>query len=244
MYFLYLDDSGSVKNVSEHHFVLGGFCIHESQMYFLRKYLDDLAKEISPTNPENVEFHASEIHAGSGPWKAIKKPERQEIIRKVLRALQCKKSIAASFACAIHKPDYATKDPVELAFEDLCSRFEMFLNRIFHQTKVSEKGIIILDKSVHEGSLQKLSITFRQSGTKWRTLANLAEVPMFIESTTSRLIQLADHIAYATFRRFQRMDLSYFDVIQRLFDTDERGIIHGLEHKHHSLSCTCSACMR
>jgi len=214
MYFLYLDDSGSAANANEHHFVLGGFCIHKHQIYHIRKYLDDLAKSLFPQNPETVEFHASHIHAGYGPWGAFNKPQRKEIIRRVLGALQCRRSIAVSFACAIHKPDYPAKNPVEFAFEDLCSRFEMFLGRVFHQTKEREKGIIILDKTVYETSLQQLAITFRQSGTTWRTLANLVEVPMFIESTTSRLIQLADHIAYATFRRFQRSDTTYFDVIR------------------------------
>jgi hypothetical protein len=244
MYFLYLDDSGSIANIDEHHFVLGGFCIHVQQIYHIRKYLDDLAESLFPTNPETVEFHASHIYAGNGPWGAFKKSQRIEIIRRVLGALQCRRNIAVSFACAIHKPDFPTKNAVEFAFEDLCSRFEMFLSRMYHQTKAREKGIIILDKTVYETSLQQLAITFRQSGTTWRTLANIVEVPMFIESTTSRLIQLADHIAYATFRRFQRCDTTYFDVIQRLFDTDERGIIHGLEHKHHTLQCACTGCMR
>ena len=244
MYFLYLDDSGFVQNINEHHFVLGGFCIHGHKIYWLKKYLDDLAKEILPENPEALEFHASEIHSGKGIWKTISKPNRQEIIRKVLGALEREKSNTAAFACAVYKPDHPTKHPVEYAFEDLCSRFEMFLNRTFHQENQRVKGIIILDKSIYENILQKLAISFQQFGTRWRTLTNLVEVPMFIDSKSSRLIQLADHVAYAVFRRYQALDLKYFDVIQRLFDTDENGVIHGLEHKHHSLSCTCIACLR
>jgi hypothetical protein len=244
MYFLYLDDSGFVQNINENHFVLGGVCVHGHKIYWLKKYLDDLAQEILPANPEALEFHASEIHAGKGIWKSISKPKRQEIIRKVLWAIEKEKSNTAAFACAVHKPDYPTKNPVEFAFEDLCSRFEMFLNRTYHLDKQRVKGIIILDKSIHENILQKLAISFQQFGTRWRTLTNLVEVPMFIDSKSSRLIQLADHVAYAVFRRYQALDLKYFDVIQRLFDTDENGVIHGLEHKHHSLSCTCIACLR
>ncbi len=244
MYFLYLDDSGSIKNVSEHHFVLGGYCVHEHQVYWLRKYLDDLASQILPENPEALEFHASEIHSGKkGLWKSINKPERQEIIRKVLKALEQKKSKTAAFACAIHKPCFPTRNPIELAFEDLCSRFEMFLNRVFHQTGNREKGIMILDKGIYENILQELAITFRQSGTRWRSLTNLIEVPMFLDSKSSRLIQLADHVAYATFRWYQSKDYKYFDVIQGIFDSDA-GKIHGLEHKQHSLKCTCPACLR
>lgn len=244
MYCLYLDDSGSVKNTSEHHFVLGGFCIHAHKIYYARKFLDELAKKIDPNNHENLEFHASEIHAGRGIWKPINKTERHEIIKKVLQCLEVEKNNTAVFACAVHKADYPKRDPVEFAFEDLCSRFEMFLNKKYHLTKQRVKGIIILDKSIHENILQQLAITFRQSGTRWRSLTNLVEVPMFIDSKSSRLIQLADHVAYATFRWYQSKDYKYYDVIQALFDTDENGVIHGLQHAQHSLSCTCPSCLR
>lgn len=244
MYCLYLDDSGFVKNIDEHYFVLGGFCVHAHKIYYVRKYLDELAKQIQPANPEALEFHASEIHAGKGPWKVFKKAERQEVIRKVLRCLEVEKNNTATFSCAVYKSDYPRRDPVEFAFEDLCSRFEMFLIRQYHLTNQRVKGSIILDKSIYENILQQLAITFRQTGTRWRNLANLVEVPMFIDSKSSRLIQLADHVAYATFRWYQSKDFKYFDVIQALFDTDENGVIHGLQHAHHSLTCTCPSCLR
>lgn len=37
---------------------------------------------------------------------------------------------ARLFACAIHKKSYPNHDPVELAFEDLCQRFDFFLQRL------------------------------------------------------------------------------------------------------------------
>jgi len=241
MYFLYLDDSGSVLNTTEHHFVLGGVCVHDSKVYYLRKYLDEYARELSPESPDTLEFHASEIHSGLGPWKGIK--NRKEIIKRVLRSLTDQYSKTAAFACAVHKPDCATKDPVEYAFEDICSRFQMFLDRIYHQTREKEKGLIILDKSIYENVLQKLAISFRQGGTRWRIPRDLIEVPMFLDSKSSRLIQLADHIAYATFRRYQADDLTYINVIQDRYDSDGE-TIHGLSHKQHSMRCTCPACLR
>jgi hypothetical protein len=242
MYFLYLDDSGSVPNPNEHHFVLGGVCVHESKVYYLRKYLDDLAEEFSPGSPGSLEFHASEIHAGQGLWKGIK--NRKEIIKRVLKSLETQWSKTAAFACAVHKADFPGQDPVEFAFEDICSRFQLFLDRVYHETKTREKGILILDKSIYENILQKLAITFRQGGTRWRIPRDLIEVPMFLDSKSSRLIQLADHVAYATFRRYQAADLTYFNIIEGSYDSHE-DIIHGLSHKQHSMpKCTCPACLR
>ena len=66
---------------------------------------------------------------------------------------------------------------------------------------------------------------------------------MFLDSKSSRLIQLADHIVYATFRRYQADDLTYFNVIQDIYDSDG-DTIHGLSHKQHYMRCTCPACLR
>jgi len=67
---------------------------------------------------------------------------------------------------------------------------------------------------------------------------------MFLDSKSSRLIQLADHVAYATFRRYQADDVTYFNVIQELYDSHD-DVIHGLSHKQHSIpKCTCPACLR
>jgi len=61
-------------------------------------------------------------------------------------------------------------------------------------------------------------------------LRNLAEVPAFIDSRASRLLQLADLIAYSVFRRYQWNDSLFFDIIRGRFDR-EGGVEHGLHVK-------------
>ena len=56
---------------------------------------------------------------------------------------------------------------------------------------------------------------------------------MFVDSKASRLIQLADLVAWATFRRFELKDGRFFDpLIPPLFFDSEGGVIHGLVHRH------------
>jgi hypothetical protein len=43
MYFLYLDDSGSVQNQNENYFVLGGAIIPEEKHYWINKHRERLA---------------------------------------------------------------------------------------------------------------------------------------------------------------------------------------------------------
>ena len=60
-----------LQNQHEEHFLLAGFCVFDHNIYYLRKYLDELATEINPTNPNGIEFHASIIYAGKDePWKS------------------------------------------------------------------------------------------------------------------------------------------------------------------------------
>ncbi|MBV8088770.1 MAG: DUF3800 domain-containing protein, partial [Alphaproteobacteria bacterium] len=59
---------------------------------------------------------------------------------------------------------------------------------------------------------------------------NLAEVPLFTDSRSSRLVQLADHVAFAMFRSYEHSDHQYFDIIRHRFD-QEGSIVHGLHEK-------------
>ena len=72
LYLLYLDDSGSAANRAESHLVLGGFSVFERQLHWLSRELDKLAEEIDPSDPNAVEFHASEIFSGrTPPWDGM-----------------------------------------------------------------------------------------------------------------------------------------------------------------------------
>lgn len=246
MYILYLDDSGSAANAKEQYFVLGGVCIPEKSIRWLAGQLDLIAQEIYPLNPQLVEFHAAEIFNGrSEIWKSIPdKSKRIEILKKVLNTLKSAKSDTVTFACAVHKTSYPDFDPVLLAFEELSNRFDLYLQRIANETKQEQRGLVVLDKSSYETGLQNLASTFRKEGNRWGNyLHSICEVPFFVDSKASRIIQLADHIAYAVFRRYNALDLTYFNCIEGRFDTNG-GVIHGLVHRQtYNRSCTCPACI-
>jgi len=244
MYILYLDDAGSTRNPQENHLVLGGISVFERHTYYFTQQLDALAATIDPVNPKGVEFHASEIFSGrTVPWnKYPKKEDRINIIKNVLNIVRNSYKQNVAFACIVHKASYPGRDPMEMAFEELCSRFNLHLNRRHTTHHDSHKGIIVLDECSSETSLQRLTADFRSLGTRWGVIRDLAEVPLFANSKASRLIQIADHIAYAVFRRYEAGDTSYLDIILPKFDSDG-GIIHGLAHKTVINGCMCPACL-
>jgi len=242
MYLLYLDDAGSPGNAAEEYFVLGGVCVYEAQVDWFSREIDKLATSYDK-NPEDVEFHASTIFSRRAePWKNLTIDEARGVLKSVLNVVATSYDTARLFACAIHKKSFPHQDPVVLAFEDLCQRFDYFLMRRRQQGD-QQRGLLVLDKTTRETSLQKLSREFRKAGTRWGSLKNIADTPFFVDSRASRLVQIADHVAYAVFRRYNSGDAQYLDIIASRFDEAD-GVIHGLVHKHaERMTCTCPACL-
>jgi hypothetical protein len=243
MYFLYLDDSGSALNQQEEYFVLGGICVPESSVRWLSNELEKLACIINPLDSRSVEFHAAAIFNGKeSPWNSIpEKRKRIDYIRNYLCVLGKAFPDITCFAYAIHKKSFPLENPVLMAYEDLSSRFNMYLQTI---EGGPQRGLIIIDKTSYEAGLQNLAAIIRQSGNRWGSQnREILEVPLFVDSKASRIIQLADHIAYAVFRRYNANDLTYFNCIEDRFYTRE-GVMHGLVHRQTiTRNCSCPACI-
>ena len=144
---------------------------------------------------------------------------------------------------AVDKQVASPDDPVERAFEEICNRFNLYLTRLHNRDASWPRGLVVMDKSHYEDILQGLAKRFREQGTRWGDLRNLAEVPLFVDSAASRLIQVADLLAWAVWRRYEQTDSRYFDRIAGRFDS-EGGVIHGLFHlKPASEQCQCAACL-
>ena len=107
-----------------------------------------------------------------------------------------------------------------------CRNITLLDNRL-HKSGDTQRGVILFDKSTYETTLQALATDFRTIGHRWGILRNFSEVPLFMDSRASRLIQLADLIAYAVFRYYESGDDKFFNIIKSRFDS-EGGITHGL----------------
>lgn len=242
MYLLYLDGSGSVTDPNETYFILAGVGVFERQVYWQSKALDELAATIDPHSPEDIEFHGAHILGGRKKWRRLQLAERSRIINACLDTLVRAHRSTTIFGVAVHKVAIAPRDPVEYAFEQICSRYDQFLARK-HRAGERQRGLIIFDESNYETRLQALAINFRTIGHTWGVVRDILEVPLFVDSRATRLIQLADLVAYAMYRRYEKQDPPFFDKIQDRFDRD-RGIIHGLVHykREGDFSCDCPVC--
>ena len=245
MHLLYLDDAGSPGNPNEKHFVLAGIALFERQTHWLQIALDDLAKDLGQSDPVDIEFHGSPIARGRGRlWRSVPKEQRATIIRRGLEAARALRGEWRLFGVVVDKQARSPEDPVAYAFEQLCSRFDMFLKRLYAKGGEPQRGLIILDKSAEETRLQSMASEFKTHGHRWGVTRNLVEVPLFVDSRATRLIQYADLVAYALWRKFEKQDSDFFNVIAGFFDR-EGSTVHGLHHyRDLSENCDCPACLR
>lgn len=244
MHILYVDDSGSVSNADERFFILGGVAVFERGLYHLIKEVDECVASFGLGNAEEIELHGSPMYTGnSGVWRGLQRKVREPLIHSAISTLTPHRASVRLFAIAVEKPGVSPRDPVELAFEEICNRFNLFLQRHHNRTGENQRGLIIMDKSRNERPLQTLAHNFRANGARWGHFRYLAEVPLFVDSQASRLVQLADLVAWATRRRYEYSDGRFFDPLIPKFDADG-GVIHGLYHAKGSLNdtCYCPAC--
>ena len=127
--------------------MLGGVSVYEAQSHWITRRLDKLAENVSPEDPHSVEFHASATWARrSSPWKGLTSDDAKGTIMSVLNVLAEAYDSARAFACVVHKPSFPNRDPMEVAFEDLCSRFDRYLGRL-RASGDDQRGLVILDNS-------------------------------------------------------------------------------------------------
>jgi hypothetical protein len=227
MYVLYLDDAGSQHDPNHRYFVLGGVAIFERQTHFLDQSLGEIAAKIDPLDWKELEFHAGDMLSGRGRWRKLgDRTQRRRYLADCLKCIDDLRGQRALFAAVIEKSAVSPEDAAEYAFEQLCRRFDHYLGR-FYKKGNTQRGLVVLDKSTLETRLQRLTREFRLSGHRWGKLKNFIDVPFFVDSRATRLIQFADMVAHATWRSFEKGDDAFFRIIETAFDA-EGGIRHGL----------------
>jgi hypothetical protein len=206
--------------------VLAGFSIYETQTYWIEKAVNELTAKWFPAFPA-IELHGTYMRTGKNEWRHIPAQAREQAMKELLTLIKNSFPKINLFGAVIAKSAASGIDISEYLFTQVASRFDMFLGRIYRNTGEHERGIAIFDKTASEIEIQKWSRTFQQIGHQWGSrLHNFAEVPLFLDSKMSRLIQLADLVAYAIYRKYESGDASLFSIIENCFDT-EGGIVHG-----------------
>jgi hypothetical protein len=199
------------------------------ELFWVQKDVDDLV--MKHTGRMSLELHGSHLKTGNGEWRGIPLKVREDLMTAALEYIASNyPNQFILFGAVINKKlHYGNGTAISKdLFTQITSRFDMFLKRRHHDRNEQARGIAIFDKSTSEHQYQIWSQIFQTTGNHWgNTLVNFSEVPLFLDSKMSRLIQVADIIAYSLFRKYEHNDNS-FSIIQNCFDTDKSGAVHGL----------------
>lgn len=228
MYLMYVDESGSTTDPTQKYFVLSGIAVFERNTHWIEEKMNVIASRFCQysegSDPYFYELHGSPMRSGKSEWRGIPMSERINAIQDCLKLVQSNN--IRIFAAVIEQGYSSGQDTITECFEQISSRFDMYLSRLHYQGN-TQRGISIFDKSSTEKSIQALARTFKNSGHTYGKLRNFSEVPLFLDSKSSRLIQLADLVSYAIFRHYEHNDSSFYDIIRNNFDY-HNGRIHGL----------------
>lgn len=123
----------------------------------------------------------------------------------------------------------------EQAFEQVVSRFQQYL------ASKESNGILIHDNNETVAKKHtQLMQHFHRQGTFWTFLNNIIETPLFVDSTLTSMIQMADICCYAIRRYLENKEEKLFDEIYKR--ADRRGsIVVGVRHFCQT-TCKCTIC--
>jgi len=142
------------------------------------------------------------------------------------------------FAEAISKPDFIIpgKGPYEVAFEQVLTRFQAFLQFTNNQ------GIVIHDNNTTVAPrLTEIMRKFHLTGTFFRKISNIIETPLFVDSSLTSMIQLADVGAYVLRKFIEKAQSDLWDLIKSRVDK-KNNIAVGIRHYTGRRMCSCSIC--
>lgn len=215
MHLLYVDESGSPPDPNTRFFVLAGVSIFERNTHWVDAELTKIATQLNPADPSAIEFHGSPMRQGKEGWQNFNVSQRVQATVDALDVLGRSQGYVRVFASVIEKTRMPTVDILETSFANVAHRFDQSLAAMWHGKKKNpQRGLLVCDKATYEQQFQQLSLKFKHQGHSLGRLRNFAEVPLFLDSKASRLIQLADMVAYWLFRYYQGEDDRGYNIIK------------------------------
>jgi len=129
----------------------------------------------------------------------------------------------------------------EFALEQITTRFNTYLRNVHGPDAL---GIMVHDQ--HQAESVKLTGVFRKwhdTGTAFTAIPHLAETPLFVDSSLTVMVQVADLGSYATRRFLDFGEADLFDRIYARYDRTPAGLLVGLRHFTAKAPCNCRVCV-
>lgn len=133
------------------------------------------------------------------------------------------------------------------AFEQVLSRFDVFLQVLARSPSRVNNGIAVVDNDPDSDLMRDLTTMFRVRGHRWGALQHVIETPFFVDSKLVSGIQLADVCAYALRRYVAKVDRAgsheekqFLRIVHKFDRAGDK--LHGLRHYCPARSSDCMIC--
>jgi Protein of unknown function (DUF3800) len=240
--------------------VIAGLAAHEYDVQPLQRALDEaIDKHLHPLglSARNYELHVVEIKSPArqarvnppGDWSKVPARARLAILKDAYSVIKGfvpfnEDFPLITFGAVVDRRHRQFSSADRLAYDHVLHRFDETL-QLFNASGLSpQRGLVIHDRRLKlEREIQTMTALWQRTGAR---LDTLAQVPLFVDSKASRLVQAADLVAYALWRYYSQKPPDQ-DLAENIWQlADERdgvltGVIHLTPDFRHK-NCGCPPC--
>lgn len=239
MHILFMDESGTPPKsgaAEPRYFVVAGVIVPETAWHRLRDGLMGLKIRHRVRGELKWRYFSPANDDSRNPMRSIAQAERDEIrsdVYKLIAGIRTIKTLACVVSTAAAYDMSSVNDQQDiyhLGYKGITERFQYFLQDISRELGNKEHGIIVAD---HRGSNDdkllrqvhhKLLYSKNQFISNYR---NLIEGLFLEPSNLSVGIQVADLVAGAVWRKFERGDDTWFKRLEGTFRASAAGVVDG-----------------
>jgi hypothetical protein len=239
MHILFVDESGTPPKpgkTSPKYFVVGGVIIPEGAWHRLRDAVLGLKLRYGIRGEIKWRYFAPENEDAQNPMRALPHDRRNQIRAEMLRILTSEASVKAvacvcSPGAAYEMPSVNTpEDLYHGTYKPVTERFQYYLQDLSRSIGSKQYGIIVAD---HRGRQEDRRLRshhqklLHANAEHISTYSNLIEGLFLQPSNLSVGIQLADLAAGAIWRKYERGDSTWYDLLAPCIRTSASGVVDG-----------------
>lgn len=239
MHLCFVDESGTPArpdSASPEYFVIAALVVPEDMWHTVREKLVGLKREKAYHGEVKWRFFAPNNTDNDNPMRDWDQARRNEFRDRVFRIVTLHRSIkllacVCRCATAYNLPSVNGQEDIYFStYKPITERFQYHLQDLSREVGSKISGLIVAD---HRGRADDNRLRLqherlvRKDGVYTSTYTHFVEGLFFTPSHMSVGVQLADMVAGATWRKFERGDESYFNKIAGSFRKSADGNING-----------------
>jgi Protein of unknown function (DUF3800) len=239
MHILFVDESGTPPNPSSHkskYFVIAGTIIPEQVWHRIRDALLGLKARRKIRGEFKWRYFSPDNDDVRNPMRKCSQEERNDIRTEICKIICSEKSIKCLACVACIESAYAFSsvdnrdDLYAGTYKPVSERFQYYLQDLSRIVGRDEFGIIVADhRGINDdqrfrGHHEKLLHSSSEFTSNYK---NLIESLFVHPSDLSVGIQLADLVAGAVWRKFEKNDDRWFQLLEPAFRCSTSGKVEG-----------------